>query len=215
MFYRRKLPHWLPEVSAEAFVFITWRLAGSVSWGGRFCLPGGPGAFAWQADSGAGVSACQPGSPTFRQSFLSLERETDKAAFGPVWLRHPQVATMVAQTLHHGESEMDFYRLRAWVIMPNHVHLVMLPKRPLPVIMRWLKGSTARKADLILGRTGEIFWQDESFDHIVRDEAELDWLVHYVERNPVTAALISNPAAWPWSSAGWEVKTPTPVAQEV
>jgi hypothetical protein len=61
--------------------------------------------------------------------------------------------------------------------MPNHVHVLLLPKMSLPVIMRWLKGSTARQANLILGRTGEAFWQDESFDHRVRDEAELDRLV--------------------------------------
>jgi REP element-mobilizing transposase RayT len=204
MFYRRKLPHWLPEVSEEAFLFITWRLAGSLPWGRRFGLP-----------SGAGASACQVGqalSPG--KSFIAFDRETDKAAFGPVWLRDPRIATMVAETLQHGESEMEFYRLRAWVIMPNHVHLLMLPKQPLPVIMRWLKGSTARKANLILSRSGETFWQDESFDHRVRDQAELDWLVHYVEHNPVTAGLIANPAVWPWSSAGWEVKTRVSLAQE-
>src|SRR6202051_3751070 len=61
-------------------------------------------------------------------------------------------------------------------IMPNHVHVLLLPKTSLPVILRWLKGSTARRANLILGRTGKAFWQDESFDHCVRDEAELDRL---------------------------------------
>src|SRR6202162_5747069 len=85
--------------------------------------------------------------------------------------------------------------------MPNHVHLLLLPKTSLPVILRWLKGSAARQANLILGRTGEAFWQDESFDHCVRDEAELDRLVRYVEYNPVSAGLAANPRAWRWSSA--------------
>ena len=75
------------------------------------------------------------------------------------------------------------------------------PKTSLPVILRWWKGSTARPANLILGRTGEAFWQDESFDHCVRDEAELDRLVRYVEYNPVSAGLAANPRAWRWSSA--------------
>jgi putative transposase len=162
----------------------------------------------------ARTSACQLACPTFRQSFLALDWEADKAAFGPVWLRDPRIATMVAEALHHGESAMDFYGLRAWVIMPNHVHLLLSPKKPLRVITRWLKGSSARKANLILDRTGETFWQDESFDHRVRDQAELEWLVHYAEHNPVTAGLISNPAVWPWSSAGWKVKTPDALAQE-
>ena len=85
--------------------------------------------------------------------------------------------------------------------MPNHVHVLLLPKTSLPVNLRWLKGSTARQANLILGRTGEAFWQDESFDHCVRDEAELDRLVRYVEYNPVSAGLAANPRAWRWSSA--------------
>src|SRR5207245_8898543 len=53
----------------------------------------------------------------------------------------------------------------------------------------------------ILGRTGEAFWQDESFDHRVRDEVELERIVRYVENNPVSAGLAVNPRAWPWSSA--------------
>jgi hypothetical protein len=62
------------------------------------------------------------------------------------------------------------------------------PKTSLPVITRWWKGSTARQANLILGRTGEAFWQDESFDHRVRDEVELDRIAHCVEYHPVSAA---------------------------
>lgn len=85
--------------------------------------------------------------------------------------------------------------------MPNHVHVLLRPLTSMPVITRWLKGSTARQANLILGRTGESFWQDESFDHCVRDEVELDRIVRYVEHNPVSAGLASNPRDWPWSSA--------------
>jgi putative transposase len=92
--------------------------------------------------------------------------------------------------------------------MPNHVHVVLLPKTSLPVITRWLKGSSARKANLILGRTGEAFWQDESFDHRVRDEVELDRIVRYVEHNPVSAGLAADARDWPWSSAGWQAKAP-------
>jgi REP element-mobilizing transposase RayT len=106
----------------------------------------------------------------------------------------------VAHALLYGENGRRFYQLRAWVIMPNHVHAVLRPRTSLPVIMRWLKGS-ARQANLILGRTGESFWQDESFDHRVRDDVELDRIVRYVEHNPVSAGLAANPGDWPWSSA--------------
>jgi putative transposase len=182
MFYRRRLPHWHPDLTEATFLFVTWRLAGSIP---RACLP--------QPATGAPLSA--------GRAFLVLDREVDKAAFGPVWLRDARVASVVANALLYGEHGRNFYQLRAWVIMPNHVHVLLLPKTSLPVIMRWLKGSTARQANLVLGRTGEAFWQDESFDHRVRDEAELDRLVHYVEHNPVSAGLAANPHDWHWSSA--------------
>ena len=192
MFYRRKLPHWHPDLSEEPFLFVTWRLAGSIP---QVRLP--------QPLTGTPLSA--------GRAFLAVDREADKAAFGPVWLRDARIAAVVADALRYGEKERHFYLLRAWVIMPNHVHVLLLPKTALPVITRWLKGSTARKANLILSRTGEAFRQDESFDHRVRDEEELDRLVRYVEDNPVTAGLVANASDWPWSSAGWQAKAPAPL----
>jgi putative transposase len=184
MFYRRKLPHWHPDLTEATFLFVTWRLAGSIPWARLPQLP-----------TGVPLSA--------GRAFLALDREVDQAAFGPVWLQDGRVASVVADALLYGESGRRFYQLRAWVIMPNHVHVLLLPHTSLPVIMRWLKGSTARQAKRILGRTGQAFWQDESFDHRVRDEAELNRLVHYVEHNPVSAGLAVNPCAWHWSSARW------------
>ena len=182
MFYRRKLPHWHPDLAEASFLFVTWRLAGSIP---RSRLP--------QSPTGAPLPA--------GRAFLALDREADKAAFGPVWLQDARVARVVADALLHGDSGRHFYQLRAWVIMPNHGHVLLRPKTSLPVITRWLKGSTARPANLILGRTGEAFWQDESFDHRVRDEVELQRMVRYIEHNPVSASLAANPRAWPWSSA--------------
>jgi hypothetical protein len=80
------------------------------------------------------------------RAFLVLDREMDKAAFGPVWLRDARVASVVADALLYGESGRHFYQLRAWVIMPNHVHLVLLPKTSLPVITRWWKGKRPHKS---------------------------------------------------------------------
>jgi REP element-mobilizing transposase RayT len=186
MFYRRKLPHWHPDIEEEVFLFVTWRLAGS--------LPR-----IQPLKRLAGASTC----PTLSagRAFVALDREMDRAAFGPVWLRDASVAQAVAHALLHGGSDRHFYQLRAWVIMPNHVHVLLRPKTALPVITRWLKGSTARQANLILGRTGQTFWQDESFDHRVRDEEELTQIARYVEYNPVSAGLAVSPGGWPWSSA--------------
>jgi len=181
MFYRRKLPHWHPDLSEATFLFLTWRLAGSVPRPLRQTLANAP--------------------LTAGRAFLVLDREADKAAYGPVWLKDSRVARIVADALLYGERERHLYELRAWVIMPNHVHVLLRPKTSVAAITRWLKGSTARQANLVLGRTGETFWQDESFDHRVRDEAELERVVTYIEGNPVSAGLAASVAEWPWSSA--------------
>src|SRR5690348_15346470 len=87
------------------------------------------------------------------------------------------------------------------VVMPNHVHVVLVPKSNLPRITKSIKGFTARKANEILGRTGEKFWQDKSYDHCVRSNEELQRIIKYVERNPVRAGLVASIEDWVWSSA--------------
>jgi REP element-mobilizing transposase RayT len=196
MFYRRKLPHWHPDISEATFLFVTWRLAGSMP-RSRVLQLAGESACPTTTTSAATTTRTSSAG----RAFLAFDREVDKAAFGPVWLRDDRVARVVADALLYGESGRHFYRLRAWVVMPNHVHVLLRPMTSMPVITRWVKGSTARQANLILGRTGEPFWQDESFDHRVRDEVELGRIVRYVEHNPVSAGLARNPREWAWSSA--------------
>ena len=60
---------------------------------------------------------------------------------------------------------------------------------------------TARQANVILGRTGQPFWQDESYDRWVRGPSELEKIVRYIERNPVSAGLVDSIENWRWSSA--------------
>jgi putative DNA methylase len=67
--------------------------------------------------------------------------------------------------------------------------------------MKSLKGFTARQANRMLARTGTPFWQKESYDHWVRDEAEWHRIARYIENNPVKAGLVSTPDAYRWSSA--------------
>jgi putative transposase len=90
--------------------------------------------------------------------------------------------------------------------MPNHVHILILPNAPVLKFMRWLKGSSARRANQLLGRTGNPFWQDESFDHWVRSASELDEIVNYIDRNPAKAGLVRASEVWAWSSAGRRTK---------
>jgi REP element-mobilizing transposase RayT len=71
-------------------------------------------------------------------------------------------------------QQQKLFGLRAYVLMANHVHILIGPLAPLAQITQQIKGATAREANLILGRTGSRFWQGESFDHWIRDAGE--WL---------------------------------------
>jgi putative DNA methylase len=182
--YRRKLPHLHPD---DSWLFLTWRLFGSVP--GRF------GTVEY---------------PTAGHAFVAQDRVLDRCESGPVWLADYRIAELISRAILVGECEREFYRLRAWVVMPNHVHLLIRPLVRVPVLMRWLKGSTARGANRILGRTGKPFWQDESFDRYLRTEWQIERTVMYIERNPVSAGLVGSEEQWRWSSAGWQAKPPAP-----
>jgi REP element-mobilizing transposase RayT len=97
--------------------------------------------------------------------------------------------------------------------MPNHVHLLILPLVSVALLMRWLKGSTARGANRILGRTGQPFWQDESFDHYLRAANRLDRTIAYIEQNPVSAGLLGGTLALVQCWMAGETACPTDAAQ--
>ncbi len=89
--------------------------------------------------------------------------------------------------------------------MPNHGHVVCTPLAKendtfysLGEIFQSLKRHTARQSNLVLGRSGA-FWQDESYDHIVRDEAELERIIKYVIYNPVKVGLVDEWTKWKWT----------------
>jgi REP element-mobilizing transposase RayT len=106
------------------------------------------------------------------------------------WLEQDNIAAVVEDSIQYGATTI--YALYSYVVMPNHVHILIEPGRELSAITRALKGYTARQANLLLNRTGQ-FWQHESFDHWVRNEIELRKLADYIENNPVRAGLVSKP----------------------
>jgi REP element-mobilizing transposase RayT len=120
-----------------------------------------------------------------------------------MYLRQPAIADIVVRSIQTGVV-LGHYDLGAYAIMPNHVHLLILPKTPPDQLMKSLKGSTAREANRALGRTGETFWQKESYDHWVRDRQELERIRAYIQNNPVNAGLVRAPQDFPWSSASVE-----------
>lgn len=222
-FYRRQLPHWQP---AGGTIFITWRLYGS--------LP--KEALDRLADEKSRLEK-QPIRPDETPRDRALRHNkglfalTDKMladnTTGSHWLKEERIARLVVEALFYHDGNL--YTLLAFVVMPNHVHVLLRPleerreqqiEQPEPVtktdsdndapryvplrrITQSLKGYTAREANRLLGRTGQTFWQDESYDHWVRDEAELGRIVSYIEWDPVKSGLVAKPEEWRWSSA-WE-----------
>lgn len=97
------------------------------------------------------------------------------------------------------------YKLHAWVVMPNHVHVLLTPLEDVhfPTIMHSIKSYTANEANKIAGRSGQ-FWQLESFDRYIRNLKHFVGVIRYIENNPVKAGLCRSPEEWPFSSASFE-----------
>jgi REP element-mobilizing transposase RayT len=110
---------------------------------------------------------------------------------------------MIVEAIQHNAVELGHYHLWAFVVMPNHVHLLVTPLAPLPKITKSLKGITAKRANIMLALTVRSFWQEESYDHLVRHEGEFEKIRSYIEKNPVRAGLVAEANQYRWSSAGW------------
>ena len=175
-FYWRRLPH---VYETERSVFLTWRLHGSL-----------PSNRAFPTDA-----------LTSGQAFAVMDRLLDEACSGPFYLRQPAIADMVVEAIQYNADVLGHYALHAFVVMPNHVHLLATPAVALPKLTRSLKGITAKRANAMLGLTGSPFWQEETYDHTVRNEREFEKIRSYIEENPLRAGLAKEAAEYPWSSA--------------
>jgi len=210
-YYRRNLPHWHPP---GATIFLTYRLHGSLPNVVLQQLRHTQSLLAREIDLAerADKQIAELKLKHHKKLFAKIDTVLDKAEFGPRWLRQSEIAQLVEHALLRRYAEL--YKLWAYVVMVNHVHLLLRakpidspgqgasdPLLPISSITKRIKGYTAREANLILGRTGEPFWQQESFDHWVRDETEFFRIVAYIENNPIKAGLVKRPEEWQWSSA--------------
>lgn len=130
-----------------------------------------------------------------------IDRYLDQGA-GARYLQKPEIADLVESAFLYFDGER--YQLRAWVIMPNHVHflLTLRAEHSLTEIMRSLKSYTAHKANKLLCRRGK-FWFEDYFDRYIRDSNHYAAVVRYIENNPVKAGLCYSPGDWRYGSAWW------------
>jgi putative transposase len=183
-FYRRRLPH-LCEVGRP--IFITWRLHDSLPPNRVF----------------------PSGALTSGEAFAAMDRLLDETRTGAFYLRQPAIADMIVEAIEYNARVLGHFVLHAFAVMPNHVHLLVTPAISLPKLTRSLKGITAKRANTILALTGKAFWQEENYDHLVRDQREFEPVRHYIEENPVRVGLVNDAGQYRWSSAGWSTRGST------
>lgn len=208
-FYRRRLPHYQP---AQATFFVTYRLTGS--------LPLEVVKELMRERDATRKQIEKEKDPKRKELLLEESRKRyfgrfdsylDTIQSGNKWLSNDAVAGIVNEAILHRDGSV--YDLLAFSIMPNHVHQVIslgkqlteplaqragVPSYIVTDILSGLKKFTALHANRILGREGQ-FWQHETYDHVVRDNAELGRIIQYVAYNPVGAGLCKSWREWKWT----------------
>ena len=178
---RRNLPHWMQE---GCLYFVTFRLADALAqaqlrqwederriWMGFHPQP-------WDASTWN----------EYDQRFSQRIDAWLDAGRGSCLLARPEVSEIVVAALRHFDGER--YDIDAFVVMPNHVHVLVAPREPwdLRRIEHSWKSFTAKEINRLCGRTGAL-WLEEGFDHIVRSEAHRDHFRGYIAENPGKAGL--------------------------
>ena len=197
-FYKRRLPH---IQIADATYFITFRLSNSLPIEALDKL----------AEETRKINKLPENQKetAHRAWFAKLDDYLDKTLYGDLHLKNEKIADLVSASIHFRDGKM--YYLISYCIMPNHVHLICTPLEKdkgnfhsLTEILHSLKRHTARQSNLILGRSGA-FWQDESYDHIIRDETELERTIKYVLYNPAKAGLVDDWTQWKWTYCKYDM----------
>lgn len=190
---QQHLPHW---EQMNAYYFITWRTADSIpqevieKWHEERS--------SWLADHGIDSSIedwqrqleMLPDDQhrEFYQLFTAKWHTMLDECHGECVLKRSELSAVVEESLRH--QDLQKYHLEAFVIMPNHVHVLAgIPGRgEMKKLCRNWKRFTAGRINEMLGREGQ-FWQWESFDHLVRSPASLQKFREYILKNPEKARL--------------------------
>jgi len=194
--------HWKPSIEELKQGFRGWHQRGYLP---HFDAPGVTQFITFQLEDSFPVT-CKAGwesilnEPEHNVKRRKLEAWLDRG-HGRCGLFRQDLAKLV-ETILLADNGCD-YRMMAWALMPNHVHLVVeVWDRPLSKLIGGWKGKSARSANDLLGRSGK-FWQDDYYDTLIRDQAHFKQAVSYTEQNPVKVKLAKTAREWPWGSAKW------------
>jgi putative transposase len=124
----------------------------------------------------------------------------------PTWQRRrlfvvENYARLFLQTLYRYRRE-GRYQLHAFVLMPEHVHLLLTPSHDVTLehAIQLIKGGYSHALGSILGRKREI-WQRGFTDHRIRDDQDFVDHKNYIHRNPVERGLVNDPREYRYCSA--------------
>jgi REP element-mobilizing transposase RayT len=128
-----------------------------------------------------------------------IEDYLDRGA-GEALLRSPRLARLVEGALLYFDAQR--YRVHAWVVMPNHVHVLFTPLESwtLSSIVGSWKSFTAKQAGRLLNGRGS-FWQEDYYDRFIRNRQHFTRAKEYIESNPVKAGLCAASEDWEFGSA--------------
>jgi putative transposase len=136
-----------------------------------------------------------------RERRVQLEAWLDEG-HGECHLREEGIAKAVAEALRKFDGER--YLLKAYSIMPNHVHVLFeVGAVPMAKVVQSWKRFTANRANALLGRKGS-FWREDYWDTFMRDVEHEERTVRYIRNNPVKAGLVKDWKAWPWTYVAGE-----------
>ena len=185
---RGRLPHWEKE---ESLYFITFHLADSLPHSVLAKIAERHRILEAAKNTNANLLPEQK-ALLASYSRARIEEYFDRGA-GSCPFFDMRIAGAMAAALRFREGKQ--YRLLAWCVMPNHVHVVarLFPGQELAKVVKAWKNFSAKAANLVLGRKGQ-FWQREYYDRLIRNGDELNRAIGYVIENPAKAELKN----WTW-----------------
>ena len=195
---RGRLPHWEKE---GGLYFLTFHLADSLPHAVLTKIAEYHNILATAKQNNANLLPEQKALLS-EYSRARIEEYFDRSA-GSCPFQDMRISGAMAAALRFREGK--HYRLLAWCIMPNHVHVVvrLFPGQELAKVVKAWKNFSAKAANQTLGRKGQ-FWQREYYDRLIRNGDELNRAIKYVIENPAKAGLKN--WTWVWSADG-DVRT--------
>ena len=161
--YQRHLPH---QVPTDTPIFLSWNLKGAITKAIHDQIEQERRRLASQVTR-VGESASARQTRQNKLLFSFRDRILDRPERGPMHLKDPQSSQIVVDSILFGAK--DRYSLYAFVVMANHVHVLLTPIIAIAKITQGIKGFTSNRINRWHNEIGRVFWQDESYDHWVRE----------------------------------------------